>query len=259
MPGKQEEQKKRSKSVDNRYGREALLIGDAGVEKLRKCRVAVFGLGGVGSYVAEALARSGVGTLDFIDGDVVSFTNLNRQLVALESTVGREKTQVAAERVKDIDPSTVVHTYPIFYGEETKDQLDFSQFDYVVDAIDTVTSKLLLIEQAVQTGVPVVTCMGTGNKLDPTQFRVTPIEKTSVCPLARVMRRELKKRGISGVKALWSPEEPLVPLPAKDGDSKGTAGRPVPGSMAFVPSVAGLILAGEVVKDLLGGWPRIKE
>ena len=235
----------------HRFSREELLIGKAGLEKLRQARVAVFGIGGVGSYVVEALARSGVGALDLFDSDTVALSNINRQLIALESTLGRPKVEVAKGRVLQINPACRVEARQLFFTPENAGDIDFSQYDYVADAIDTVTGKLELIRCCREAGVPVISCMGTGNKLDPTAFRVTAIEKTSGCPLARVMRRELKKRGITGVKAVWSPEEPLAPAPAPD-DQKGTAGRPTPGSMAFVPSAAGLILAGEIVKDLLG-------
>ena len=235
----------------HRFSREELLIGKAGLEKLRQARVAVFGIGGVGSYVVEALARSGVGALDLFDSDTVALSNINRQLIALESTLGRPKVEVAKERVLQINPACRVEARQLFFTPENAGDIDFSQYDYVADAIDTVTGKLELIRRCREAGVPVISCMGTGNKLDPTAFRVTAMEKTSGCPLARVMRRELKKRGIAGVKAVWSPEEPLAPAPSSD-DQKGTAGRPTPGSMAFVPSAAGLILAGEIVKDLLG-------
>lgn len=235
----------------HRYSREELLIGPEGLEKLRRARVAVFGVGGVGGYVVEALARSGIGALDLFDGDRVSLTNINRQIIALESTVGKLKVEVARDRVLDIDPQCRVEARPLFFTPENAHEVDFSQYDYVADAIDTVSSKIELIRLCREAGVPVISSMGAGNKLDPTAFRVADIEKTSVCPLARVMRRELKRRGITGVKAVYSTEESLRPAAAPPGDTKGTAGRPTPGSMAFVPSVAGLILAGEIVKDLL--------
>ena len=235
----------------HRYSREGLLIGEEGLNKLRRARVAVFGIGGVGGYVVEALARSGVGALDLFDGDTVALTNINRQIIALENTVGRPKVEVAQERVLLIDPQCRVEARQLFFSPENAGEVDFSCYDYVADAIDTVTSKIELILRCRQAGVPVISCMGAGNKLDPTAFRVAPIEKTSVCPLARVMRRELKRRGVTGVKAVYSTEESAVPAAAQEGDQKGTAGRPTPGSLAFVPSVAGLILAGEIVKDLL--------
>lgn len=228
------------------FSRTALLIREEGVEKLKGSRVAVFGVGGVGGYVVEALARSGVGTLDLIDNDTVSESNLNRQIVALHSTIGRLKTEVAAERAKDINPAITVNVHNLFYVPETAAQFDFSAYDYVVDAIDTVSGKIALVEQAKRSNTPVISSMGAGNKLDPTAFEVSDISKTSVCPLARVMRRELKKRGIERLKVVYSKEEPLC-SPLKDESS----GKPIPGSVAFVPSVVGLIIAGEVIKDLI--------
>mgnify|MGYP001337574593 FL=1 len=236
----------------HRFSREELLIGPEGLQKLQNARVAVFGVGGVGGYVVEALARSGVGALDLFDGDRVSLTNINRQIIALEDTVGRSKVEVARERVLQINPECHVQAREMFFTPENAGEVDFTQYDYVADAIDTVTSKIELLRLCREAGVPVISSMGAGNKFDPTAFQVAPIEKTSVCPLARVMRRELKKRGITGVKAVYSTEESTAPLAAEEGDQKGTAGHPTPGSMAFVPSVAGLILAGEIVKDLLG-------
>ena len=221
------------------FSRTESLIGKEALEKLKNSRVAVFGVGGVGSYVVEALARSGVGALDLIDNDSVSESNINRQIVALHSTLGKQKTAVAAARVKDINPAIKVREHNLFFLPETADSFDFSPYDYVVDAIDTVSGKLALIERAKAANVPVISSMGTGNKLDPTAFEVADISKTSVCPLARVMRRELKKRGIEKVKVVYSKEDP-----------KETNGS-VPASIAFVPSVAGLIIAGEVVKDLI--------
>lgn len=240
----------------HRFSREELLIGPEGLEKLRRSHVAVFGAGGVGGYVIEALARSGVGALTIVDGDRVSLTNINRQILALEGTIGRPKAQVAQERVLEIDPDCRVLAVELFFTPEDDGGLDFTQFDYVADAVDTVSAKLELIQRAKAAGVPVISCMGAGNRLDPTAFRVADIFKTSLCPLARVMRRELKKRGITKVKAVYSTEEPTVPLPGEDGDQKGTAGRPVLGSMAFVPSAAGLVMAAEIVKDLLKGQDR---
>ena len=228
------------------FSRTELLLGKEGVEKLKKARVAVFGVGGVGGYVVEALARSGVGTLDLIDNDVVSLSNINRQIIALHSTIGRQKTEVAAERAKDINPSITVHTHNVFYLPETASQFDFSQYDYVVDAIDTVSGKIALVEQAKATNVPIISAMGAGNKLDPTAFEVADVSQTTVCPLARVMRRELKKRGIERLKVVYSKEEPL---PAKTVDE--SSGKAIPASVAFVPSVVGLIVAGEVIKDLI--------
>lgn len=239
----------------HRFSREELLLGPEKLERLKNARVAVFGAGGVGGYVIEALARSGVGALDIIDGDKVSLSNINRQIIALENTVGRPKAEVERERVLLIHPECQVRAIPLFFTAEDDGGLDFSQYDYVADAIDTVSSKLELIRRAKEAGTPVISCMGAGNKFDPTAFRVEDISRTSVCPLARVMRRELKKRGIQGVKAVYSNEEAVSPLPAGGGDPKGTAGRPTPGSMAFVPSAAGLVMAAEIVKDLVGGWP----
>lgn len=214
------------------------------MERLAASRVAVFGLGGVGGHAAEALARSGVGALDLIDNDVVTPSNLNRQIVALGSTIGRAKVDVMAERIKDINPDCVVTPRRVFFTPETAAQFDFSRYDYVVDAIDTVSGIIQLIVSAKAAGVPIICAMGAGNKLDPTRFEVADIHQTSVCPLARVIRRECRARGIEGVKVVYSREEP-VPVPAVAGAKK-----PVPGSTAFVPAVAGLILAGEVVKDI---------
>ena len=228
------------------FSRTALLIGKEGVEKLKNSRVAVFGVGGVGGYVVEALARSGVGALELIDKDTVSTSNINRQIIALHSTVGRLKTEVMAERVKDINPDCKVSVRNLFYLPETAEEFDFSSYDYVVDAIDTVSGKIALIEQAKKANVPVISSMGAGNKLDATTFEVADITKTSVCPLARVMRRELKKRGIEHLKVVYSKEEPL-PSALIDEES----GKAIPGSIAFVPSVVGLIIAGEVIKDLI--------
>ncbi|MBQ6146134.1 MAG: tRNA threonylcarbamoyladenosine dehydratase, partial [Clostridia bacterium] len=215
---------------------------------LARARVAVFGVGGVGGYAVEALARSGIGALDLIDSDRVVLSNLNRQIIATRDTLGMLKVDAAKARVLSIDPDCQVRTYPIFYLPETADQFDFSQYDYVVDAIDTVAGKLQLIAAAKAAYVPVISAMGAGNKLDPTAFRVADIAETSVCPLARVMRRELKKRGIDHVKVVYSPEPALSPAPA----AEDTGRRATPGSVAFVPAVAGLILAGEVVRDIAG-------
>ena len=228
------------------FSRTEMLIGAVKLDRLKNSRVAVFGIGGVGSYVVEALARSGVGALDLIDNDTVNITNLNRQLIALHSTVGKLKVDCAKERVLDINPDVKVNTYTTFYLPENADEFDFTQYDYIVDAIDTVTAKIDIIKRAYELGVPVISSMGTGNKLDPTQFEVTDIYKTSVCPLAKVMRRELKTRGVKKLKVIYSKEEPRKNL-ITDGE------RPVPASISFVPSVAGLIMAGEVIKDLTEG------
>ncbi len=224
--------------------RTAMLVGEEGVNRLKNAHVLLFGLGGVGSYTAEALARAGVGAITLVDGDTVSLSNINRQLPALHSTVGKSKVAVVAERIADINPDCQVIKKHLFYSAETEDEVDFSQATYVADAIDTVTSKLLLIEKAKKLCLPVISCMGAGNKLDPTRFQVAPIEKTSVCPLARVMRNELRKRGITGVKAVYSQEEPFLQVP-KTNQRKQT-----PGSLSFVPSVAGLVMAGEIIRDI---------
>ena len=231
----------------NIFSRAELLLGEEALEKLRSARVALFGIGGVGSFAAEALARGGVGHITLVDGDTVSITNINRQLIALHSTVGKEKTAVMAERIADISPETKVETYPVVYGAENRDLLDFSTYDYVIDAIDTVTSKLILIEEAKKAGVPVISCMGTGNKFHPERFEVTDISKTSVCPLAKVMRKELKVRGIKNVKVVYSKEEPQKPAASTE-----TGKRQIPGSLSFVPPVAGLLLAGEVIRHIAG-------
>ena len=248
----------------NQFSRTQLLLGQEGMEKLYRARVAVFGIGGVGGYTVEALARSGVGTLDLIDDDKVCLTNLNRQIFATHKTVGQYKVDVAQQRILEINPKAVVHTYKTFYAPQTAELFDFSQYDYVVDAIDTVTGKLELVEQAEKAGVPIISSMGAGNKLDPTAFEVADIYETSVCPLARVMRKELKKRGIEKLKVVYSKEPPMTPLDdmsiscrtnciCPPGTArKCTQRRQVPGSNAFVPSVVGLIIAGEVVKDLTG-------
>lgn len=213
------------------------------MERLSSSRVAVFGIGGVGGFTVEALARSGVGAIDLIDHDKVCLTNINRQIIATHKTVGKYKVDAAAERILEINPDCKVTAHKIFYMPDTQDGFDFSPFDYIVDAIDTVTGKLLIAENAVKCGVPVISCMGAGNKLDPTAFEVADIFETSVCPLAKVMRRELKKRGIERLKVVYSKEEPKKPV---------TTEPRVPASNAFVPSVAGLIIAGEVIKDLTG-------
>ena len=246
----------------NQFSRTQLLFGEEGMEKLHRARVAVFGIGGVGGYTVEALARSGIGTLDLIDDDRVCLTNLNRQIIATRKTVGQYKVDVAEQRILEINPDAVVHTYKTFYTPQTAEQFYFTQYDYVVDAIDTVTGKLELVEQAQKAGVPIISSMGAGNKMDPTAFEVADIYETSVCPLARVMRRELKKRGIPHLKVVYSKEPAMTPLDdmsiscrahciCPPGTArKCTQRRQVPGSNAFVPSVAGLIIAGEVVKDL---------
>lgn len=233
----------------NRFCRTEMLIGKQAVQRLSNKHVAVFGLGGVGSYTAEALARAGVGRLTFIDDDVIAESNLNRQLYALYSTLGQAKVDVAKSRTLDINPDCEVNALQIRFDADTADRFDFSSFDYVVDAIDTVTSKLLLVELCNRANTPVISCMGTGNKLDATAFEVADISQTSVCPLAKVMRRELKKRGIEHLKVLYSREPPLTPEQAEQ--TEQTAKRQTPASISYVPSVAGLIIAGEVIKALI--------
>ena len=237
--------------ADERFEREALLIGDAALDTLADSTVALFGVGGVGSYAAEALARCGVGRLVLVDNDTVSKTNINRQLCALESTVGRLKVSVTAERLRDINPKIDVIERTEFFLPENAREFDFSQFDYVIDAIDTVSGKLAIAEEAKKAGVPMISCMGTGNKLDPTALTVTDISKTDTCPLARVMRRELKNRGIDRLKVVYSKEPAIKPL-KEINDGKRT----VPASIAFVPSVAGLIAASEAVKTLVAKGER---
>ena len=239
----------------NEFSRTELLLGEASVQKLKNCRVAIFGIGGVGGYVVEALARSGVGTLDLFDNDKVSLTNINRQIIALHSTIGVSKTIAAKNRILDINPSATVNTKDVFFMPENSEEFDFSVYDYVVDAIDTVAGKVALIEKAKEQNVPIISSMGAGNKLDPTGFMVADISKTQVCPLARVMRKKLKDIGINHVKVVYSKEMPLTPM--ESNEQKGTAGRPVPGSVAFVPSVVGLIIGAEVIKDLIN--TEIKE
>lgn len=241
--------------MSGQFSRSELIFGHDNMEKIFSSRVAVFGIGGVGGHVVEALARTGVGTLDIIDNDTVAESNINRQVVATHSTVGRYKVDVARERILDINPNAVVNAYRTFYLPENASEFDFTMYDYVVDAIDTVTGKLMLISQAMEAGVPVISSMGAGNKVDPTAFRVADISETSVCPLAKVMRRELKKRGIDHLKVVYSTEKPRKPL----ADDKTIAGEKIkanrdcpPGSNAFVPSVVGLIIAGEVIKDITG-------
>lgn len=241
----------------NQFSRTELLLGREGMERLARARVAVFGLGGVGGYAVEALARSGVGALDLIDSDQVGLTNLNRQILAAHRTLGQFKVDAARDRVLEISPETAVNAWKVFYGPNTAEQFDFAQYDYVIDAIDTVTGKLALIQQAQAAGTRIISCMGTGNKLDPTAFQVSDIYETSICPLARVMRKELKKRGVRRLKVVYSQEVPMALEGALYQESlEGEVRRQVPGSIAFVPSVAGLILAGEVIKDIALGPER---
>lgn len=245
----------------NEFSRTELLYGKDVMDKLAASRVAVFGVGGVGGYVVEALARSGIGALDLIDDDKVCLSNINRQIIATHKTIGQYKVDAAADRVRDISPECIVRTYKTFYLPETQDQFDFTQYDYIVDAIDTVTGKLAIIENADKAGTPVISSMGAGNKLDPSAFEVEDIYKTSVCPLAKVMRRECRKRGIKSLKVVYSKEEPITPreevvdeatsdVLQPGSERGGTKRRSTPGSTAFVPSVVGLIIAGEIINDL---------
>ena len=237
--------------MNEQFLRTAMLLGQEAVTRLQKARVAVFGLGGVGGYTVEALARAGIGQLDLIDNDTVSLSNVNRQLLATHSTVGMDKTEAAKQRVLDINPDCVVRTHKVFYTPETADQFDFSEYDYIVDAIDTVTGKLALVQRAYGVGKPIICCMGTGNKLDASAFQVADISKTSMCPLARIMRKELGKRGIKHLKVVYSQEEALTPTGWEE-EAAAIGKRQIPGSVSFVPGTAGLILAGEVIKDIAG-------
>ena len=229
---------------ENQFERTALLLGKASVERLARKRVAVFGVGGVGGFVCEGLVRAGIGAIDIVDKDIVAISNINRQLIALHSTVGKNKVDVLEERLKDINKDLIIKKYKCFFLPETSDTFDFREYDYVVDAIDTVTGKIELILKANEAGVPIISAMGAGNKLDPTAFQVSDIYNTSVCPLARVMRRELKKRGVEKLKVVYSKEEPIKPQ-FEEGEEV------VPGSVSFVPPALGLIIAGEIVKDLI--------
>ena len=235
--------------MHEQFLRTQMLLGIEALERLQKARVAVFGIGGVGGYTVEALARSGIGQLDLIDHDSVSVSNINRQILATHSTVGLFKVDAAKKRVLDINPACVVRTHPVFYTPETADGFDFTQYDYIVDAIDTVTGKLQLVERANAAGTPIICCMGTGNKLDASAFEVADISKTSMCPLARIMRKELSKRGIKHLKVVYSKEEALTPTGWEE-EAAALGKRQIPGSVAFVPGAAGLILAGEVIKDI---------
>ncbi len=235
--------------MEDGFSRTRLLLGAGGVERLKQAHVAVFGIGGVGGHVVEALARSGVGKLDLIDRDVICPSNLNRQIIATWQTIGKPKVEAAAERIRLINPQCQVRQFPVFYTPETAGQFDFAQYDYVVDAIDTVTGKLALVMQAKQALTPIISCMGAGNKMDPTAFRVADISKTSVCPLARVMRKELRKRGINHLKVVFSTEDARAP--EEDPEVSQDGRKQTPGSVAYVPAVAGLILAGEVIRDLV--------
>ncbi len=238
--------------MEEQFSRTEALLGEAAMERIFQARVAVFGIGGVGGYVAEALARSGVGQLDLIDSDKVCESNLNRQIVALKSTVGRYKTEVMKERIAEINPKCCVREHRCFYLPETQGEFDFSQYNYVVDAVDTVTAKIGLVMQAKEAEVPVISCMGTGNKLDPARLQVADIYETSVCPLARVMRRELKRRGVERLTVVYSREEPRKPKGLWEEGSCKEGRRSTPGSTPFVPSAAGLLLATVVIRDLAG-------
>ena len=229
------------------FNREEILIGSKALEVLKNSRVAIFGVGGVGGYAVEALVRAGIGALDFIDNDVVSLTNLNRQIIALHSTLGEAKVEVMKERAIDINPEVKIITHNCFYLPENAGQFDFEKYDYVVDAVDTVSAKIALVEQANKAGTPIISAMGAGNKLNPSEFEITDISKTTVCPLAKIMRKELKKRGINHLKVVYSKELPLKPLATDEQSNK----RQTAGSISFVPPVVGLLMASEVVKDLL--------
>ena len=237
------------------FFRTEMLLGKAAMERLRNARVAVFGLGGVGGYVVEALARGGIGALELIDSDTIGESNLNRQILALRSTLGLPKTEAARRRVLDINPQAKVVTREVFYNADTADSFDLEACDYIVDAIDTVSSKLLLIERSIAAGTPIISSMGTGNKLDPAAFRVEDLAKTSMDPLARVMRRELGKRGIKHLKVVWSPEEALTPQ-GWEAEAEALGKRQIPGSVSFVPGAAGLILAGDVLRHIAGTGGR---
>ncbi len=252
---------------EDRFSRTEMLLGRAGMDALSEARVAVFGVGGVGGYVCEALARSGIGAIDLIDSDRVCLSNLNRQIIATEKTIGQYKVDAMKDRIKEINPETVVRTYPCLFLPDQADRFPFEEYSYVVDAVDMVTAKIGLVLKAREAGVPIISSMGAGNKLDPSAFRVADLYKTKICPLARVMRRELKKRGVDRLKVVYSEEEPLRPAPVTDekGETSGSAPedgvkkagrRSTPGSVAFVPSVAGMILAGEVIKDLALSKPE---
>ena len=238
--------------MPDEFSRTRLIIGDDGLQKLKSAKVIVFGVGGVGSFVVEALARGGIGRLDIVDNDAVAITNINRQLIALHSTIGLQKVDVLRERLVDINQEITVNAFDLFVSGDTIDTFDFAQYTYVVDAVDTVSAKLLIIERCKAAGTPVISSMGTGNKLDPTRFCVSDIADTRVCPLARIMRRELRARGIADVKVVYSDEEIIRPKAALD---EVTTRRSVPGSISFVPPSVGLLIACEVIKDILSGGP----
>ena len=239
--------------MPDKFTRTKMLFGSAAIEKLKNSRVAVFGIGGVGGYTVEALTRSGIGNLDLFDNDKISVTNINRQIYATTKTIGFDKVDIAKERILEINPDCVVNIYKLFFLPETSGEVDFEKYDYIVDAIDTISGKIELIMQAKKYNIPIINSMGAGNKIDPTGFEVVDIYDTKICPLARIMRRELKKRGIEKLKVVYSKEPPLVPFnfESETEESKETKKRQIPGSNAFVPPVAGLIIAGEVIKDLI--------
>ena len=241
--------------MEEQFSRTAMLLGEESVARLEKARVAVFGLGGVGGYVVEALARAGIGQLELIDKDTVSLSNLNRQILATHETLGMEKTQAARLRVEAINPRCRVRTYSMFYLPDTAEQFDLRQYDYIVDAVDTVTAKLTLVQRATEAGTPIISCMGTGNKLDASAFQVADISKTTGCPLARIMRKELGKRGIRHLKVVYSQEEARKPTGWEE-EAAAEGKRQIPGSLPFVPGAAGLILAGEVIKDIAMGGQK---
>lgn len=232
----------------NQFSRTELLIGKEGIEKLQKAKVAVFGIGGVGSFVVEALARAGIGSFILVDKDIVDITNLNRQIIATRKTIGKPKVEVAKERILEINPNAIVEVYQEFFMPESPEIID-KTVDYIVDSVDTVTAKIELVLRAEKLGIPIISSMGTGNKLDPSKFEVTDIYKTSICPLAKVMRKELRARGIKKLKVVYSKEEPIISNNKIEEDSKSK--KQIPGSISFVPSVAGLIIAGEVIKDII--------
>lgn len=236
--------------MDNQFARTELLLGTDGMKRLNNAHVAVFGVGGVGGYAAEALVRSGIGTIDIFDNDTVSLTNLNRQIIAVHDTVGKYKVDIMAERAKSINPNVTVNAHRCFYMPDNADEFDFTKYSYIIDAVDTVTAKLEIIVRANEAHVPVISCMGAGNKLDATRFEVADIYETSVCPLARTMRRELRKRNITNLKVVYSKEEPILQEDAENTETKGTSGRIAPGSVAYVPAVAGLIAAGYVINEI---------
>ena len=266
-----QEEQDRSKKMLTQFSRTELLLGKEAMEKLQNSRVAVFGIGGVGGYVCEALARSGVGAFDLIDDDKVCLTNLNRQIIATHKTIGKYKTEVMKERILDINPKADVRMHNCFFLPENADEFSYEDYDYMVDAVDTVTAKIALVMKAQEKHIPIISSMGAGNKLDGSQFRVADIYKTKVCPLAKVMRRELKKRGVKKLKVVYSEEQSIRPMEDMSiscrthcvcppgADHKCTERRDIPGSVAFVPSVAGLIIAGEVVKDLVKNIPQTGE